>query len=73
MQWRTTYAIELGEREREREKKKLYLQSRHTGREPPIYAGAYVTVHNNAHIEKPSKKTNNVYTETESSLGAYRW
>ena len=43
------------------ERERIYLQSRHTKGQPPIYAGAYVTVHNNAHIEEKNKqKTNNV-------------
>jgi len=58
------------EREREREREnELYLQSRHTKGQPPIYAGAYVAVHNNAHIveKNQAKKTNNVYIESESN------
>jgi len=38
------------------ERERIYLQSRHTKGQPPIYTGAYVTVHNNAHIEEKTSK-----------------
>jgi len=41
---------------RERERENFICKAGTPEGQPPIYAGAYVTVHNNAHIEKTSKK-----------------
>jgi len=43
------------ERERERERENFICKAGTPKGQPPINAGAYVTVHNNAHIEEREK------------------
>jgi len=55
------------QRQRQRQKRQYFICKAGTPEgQLPIYTGAYVTVHNNAHIEKKAK-TNNLYIDTESN------
>ena len=58
--------------ESERESENFICKAGTQEGQPPIYAGAYVTVHNNAHIERKNKQTNNIMEICEQFLKVYR-